>query len=243
VPVCESRDLRERWESLLGSLRVRQLGVARKHAVAEPIGVTATPARGSLIYGRRVFGRDWEPATATIVTAKFKQGGERSGVWEYVADITPESGPPFRTSLSQPRLMDHVVWLHEGDVVRAFADVKHQGAKFDRSDPRVSGEGHRAEGGETSKETFDQALAAPPGTPAAGEPGVRALGEHTAPELDRGVWEALIQDGEEAEENATDPKVAAEINALVDRFDSGGVTEEKYRAQLAELIGRTDPAS
>ena len=196
-----------------------------------------------MMYSRWVLGRDWEPATAKIVTAKFKQGGERSGVWEYVADITPESGSVFRTSLSQPRLMDHVVWLHEGDVVQVFADVKHQCAKFDRSDPRVSGKGHRAEGGETSKATFDQALAAPPGTPAAGEPGVRAGGEHTAPELDHGVWQALIQDGEEAEENATDPKVASAINALVEQFDSGGVTEEKYRAQLAELIARTDAGS
>ena len=190
-----------------------------------------------------MFGRNWEPATAKIVTAKFKQGGERSGVWEYVADITPESGATFRAALSQPPLMDHVVWLHEGDVVRAFADAKHQSAKFDRSDPRVSGKGHRAEGGETSKETFDQALAAPPATPASGEPAARAAGQHTAPELDHGAWQALIQDGEEAEENATDPKVAAEINTLVELFDSGGVTEEQYRAQLDELSSRADAAS
>jgi hypothetical protein len=41
------------------------------------------------MYARAMLGRDWTPATAKIVTAKFKQGGERSGVWEYVADITP----------------------------------------------------------------------------------------------------------------------------------------------------------
>ncbi len=189
-----------------------------------------------------MFGRDWKPATAKIVTAKFKQGGERSGVWEYVADITPESGPAFRAKLSQPPLMDHVVWLHEGDVVQAFADVKHQSAKFDRSDPRVSGKGRRAEGGQNSKASFDQALAAPPGTPAPGDSDVRAV-EDTATEFDRDAWIALVQDGEEAAENATDPKVAAEINDLVDRFDSGQVTEEKYRARLAELTGSTDPAS
>jgi hypothetical protein len=139
--------------------------------------------------------------------------------------------------------MDHVVWLHEGDVVQAFADVKHQSAKFDRSDPRVSGKGRRAEGGQTSKEGFDQALAAPPGTPAPGDPVDRAVDEDAAPEFDRDAWVALVQEGEEAAENATDPKVAAEINDLVDRFDSGRVTEEKYRARLAELTGSTDPAS
>jgi len=41
-----------------------------------------------------MFGNDWEPATARIVAKKFKEGGERSGVWEYVADITPASGAP-----------------------------------------------------------------------------------------------------------------------------------------------------
>ena len=39
-----------------------------------------------------MFGRDWVPATATIVAKKFKEGGERSGVWEYVADVTPDGG-------------------------------------------------------------------------------------------------------------------------------------------------------
>ncbi len=52
-----------------------------------------------------MFGSDWEPATARIVAKKFKEGGERSGVWEYVADIMPASGAPaFRAKLSQPPL-------------------------------------------------------------------------------------------------------------------------------------------
>ncbi len=118
-----------------------------------------------------VFGRQWEPATAKIVAKKFKEGGERSGVWEYVADVTPESGSTFRAKLKQPHLMNHVVWLQEGDVVQSFADVKRQRAKFDRSDPRVSGKGRRAEGGRYSKDSFDQALAEPPGAPPPGDSG------------------------------------------------------------------------
>jgi hypothetical protein len=106
---------------------------------------------------RRVFGSDWEPATAKIVAKKFREGGERSGVWEYVADITPASGEMFRTSLKQPPFMSHVVWLGEGAVVNALADVKRQKAKFDRSDPRVSGKGGPG--------AFDQALTEPPGSP------------------------------------------------------------------------------
>jgi hypothetical protein len=66
-----------------------------------------------------MLGRSWEPATATIVAKKFKEGGERSGVWEYVADISTSSGAPFRTTLKQPPLMSHVVWLAVGDIVRS----------------------------------------------------------------------------------------------------------------------------
>jgi hypothetical protein len=112
-----------------------------------------------------MFGRNWEPATARIVAKKFKEGGERSGVWEYVADVTPQSGSVFRTKLKQPPLMSHVVWLQEGEVVPVLADPNRQRAKFDRSDPRIRGKGRRAEGGNDSKESFDQALSAPPGSP------------------------------------------------------------------------------
>jgi hypothetical protein len=107
-----------------------------------------------------VFGRDWEPATAKIVAKKFKESGERSGVWEYVADITPASGAAFRTTLKQPPFMSHVVSLREGAEVRAFADLGRQKAKFDRADPRVSGKG-----GPSAKESFDATLAQPPGSP------------------------------------------------------------------------------
>lgn len=190
-----------------------------------------------------MFGHDWEPATAKIVAKKFKEGGERSGVWEYVADITPGSGATFRAKLKQPPFMNHVVWLHEGDVVQALADIKRQRAKFDRSDPRVSGKGRRAEGGEYSKDSFDRALAEPPGSPVPGDSAPQAGGEGGAASFDRAAWVALVQEGEEAAENAADPKIATEINDLVQRFDSGSVNEEQYKARLAELTGPPDLAS
>jgi hypothetical protein len=190
-----------------------------------------------------MLGRDWEPATAKIVAKKFKKGGERSGVWEYVADVTPNTGSTFRAKLKQPPFMNHVVSLQEGEVVQVLADIKRQSAKFDRSDPQVSGRGRRAEGGEYSKDSFDEAMAAPPGSLPPDNPAVQAVGEGTAPAFDRDAWVALVQEGEEAAENAADPKIAAEINELVDRFDSGRVTEEEYKARLAELTESTDPAS
>lgn len=72
---------------------------------------------------------------------------------------------------------------------------------------------------------------------AAQEAKVNAVREGTPPAFDRDAWIALVQEGEEAAENATDPKVAAEINDLVDRFDSGRVAEAEYKARLAQLAG------
>ena len=116
-------------------------------------------------YDPSVFGHNWEPATAKIVAKKFKEGGERSGVWEYVADVTPATGEAFRTTLKQPPFMSHVVWLQQGEVVNVLADVKAQRAKFDRSDPRVTGKRDSS-----GKDDFNEALKQPPGTPPPGSP-------------------------------------------------------------------------
>jgi hypothetical protein len=107
-----------------------------------------------------VFGHNWEPATAKIVAKKFKEGGERSGVWEYVADVTPVTGEVFRTTLKQPPFMSHVVRLQEGQVVNVLADVKARRAKFDRSDPAVAGKRDPS-----GKDEFNEALQNRPGAP------------------------------------------------------------------------------
>jgi hypothetical protein len=110
-----------------------------------------------------VFSHNWEPATAKIIAKKFKEGGERSGVWEYVADVTSATGEVFRATLKQPPFMSHVVWLQQGEVVDVLADVKAQRAKFDRADPRVTGKKDAS-----GKDDFNQALKQAPGTPPPG---------------------------------------------------------------------------
>lgn len=113
----------------------------------------------------KMFGSGWEPATARIVAKKFRESGDRSGVWEYVADITPASGEVFRATLKQPPFMSHVVSLPEGAEVSVLADLRHQRAKFDRSDPRVSGKDGKGDPYRSDKARFDQALRQPPRTP------------------------------------------------------------------------------
>jgi hypothetical protein len=109
-----------------------------------------------------MFGSGWEPAAGKIVAAEFKESSSTSGVYEYVADITPASGaPPFRATLKQPPFMSHVVRLREGETLEVLADVRRQQAKFNRDDPRVNGKHADA----TGRRAFDAALSQPPGTP------------------------------------------------------------------------------
>jgi hypothetical protein len=113
-----------------------------------------------------MLGHSWEPATTTIIAKKYHESSGTSGTWEYVADIAPDSGAPrFRAKLKQPPLMSHVIRLAAGDTVRVLADVKHQDAKFDKSDSKVSGKRDL-----TGKDAFDAALREPPGTPPPGTP-------------------------------------------------------------------------
>src|SRR5437016_9900773 len=107
-----------------------------------------------------MLGRSWEPATAKIVAKKYRRSDDAAGTWRYVADISPDSGAPFRAQLKQPHFMSHVVWLEEGDVVHSFADVQRQKAKFDRSDPKVNGKK-----GRSNKDRFAEALSEPAGSP------------------------------------------------------------------------------
>ena len=107
-----------------------------------------------------MFVHSWIPATATIVARHFKESGDTSGVWEYVADVTPANGAPFRTKLKQPPFMSHAVRLAVGQTVPVLADVKHQDAKFDRSDPQINGSNQRSDA-----DDFRDALRQPPLSP------------------------------------------------------------------------------
>jgi hypothetical protein len=107
-----------------------------------------------------MLGRGWEPATAKIVAKKFQRSDDAAGTWEYVADVSPSSGSPFRAKLKQPPFMSHVVTFNEGDVVPVLVDVGRQKAKFDRSDPKVSGKDKPR-----AKDVFNEAMAQPAGSP------------------------------------------------------------------------------
>jgi len=107
-----------------------------------------------------MFGRNWEPATAVIVTKRYKESSGYTGTYEYVADVTPATGSPFRAKLKQPPMMNRLVRLREGEVVEVLADVSRQKAKFDRANAKTIGRDAPLQ-----KKDFDAALEQPAGTP------------------------------------------------------------------------------
>lgn len=85
-----------------------------------------------------MLGRDWEPTTATIVMARVRGVGGKTGmktIFEFEADVVaPDGGNGFRAKLDDP----HERGFRppgEGMLVRVLADAKHHKAKFDMSDP------------------------------------------------------------------------------------------------------------
>jgi hypothetical protein len=113
-----------------------------------------------------VFGRSWEPATARIVTKRYKESSGYTGTWEYVADVTPSSGgKPFRAKLKQPPMMSRVIRIDEGAEVEVLVDVARQKAKFDRAKAKTIGREAPFRKGD-----FDEALSQPPGTPPPPDP-------------------------------------------------------------------------
>ncbi len=111
-----------------------------------------------------MFGRNWEPAQATIVAvhAKSTTGDGMVTIHEFAADIVPDSGaPPFRALMQEPRIATNFWAPTTGDIVRAEADVKRQTARFDKSDPKIDAR----ERGRAADAAFNATLGRPPGTP------------------------------------------------------------------------------
>jgi hypothetical protein len=107
-----------------------------------------------------MFGRNWEPAQATIVAvhAKSTTGDGMVTIHEFAADVVPDSGAqPFRALIQEPRIATNFWAPSTGDVVRAEADVKRQTARFEKSDAR--------EQGRAADAAFNATLDQPPGTP------------------------------------------------------------------------------
>jgi hypothetical protein len=91
-----------------------------------------------------MFGRDWEPAEATIVARRLISLSHNDGYgstfqsFEYVADVRPKSAAaPFRATIRDPWNQIHFKQPDVGQVVPVKFHRKDQQVKFDAADPTL----------------------------------------------------------------------------------------------------------
>jgi hypothetical protein len=131
-----------------------------------------------------MFGRDWQPAEATVIEAisvlaprKNIIGQPNAGRegWNYqaVVEVRPDGVAPFRTEMGIPKPVEHFTFPTQGPVGVLF-DAKSRKVKWNPNDPRVYSDQDRAK-----QAAFDEALRAPAGT----EPAVTPPDGEARPKL------------------------------------------------------------
>jgi hypothetical protein len=117
-----------------------------------------------------MFGRDWQPAEATVIeaiseikTPKNVIGqpnvGYESWTYKAVVEVRPDGQDPFRTEMGLPKPVDHFRFPKKGPVGVLF-DPKSRKVKWNRDDPRVYDDQDQ----KRQQDDFDAALRAPAGS-------------------------------------------------------------------------------
>jgi pimeloyl-ACP methyl ester carboxylesterase len=126
--------------------------------------------------GLSMFGRDWQPAEATIIEAiseaKMPKNiigqpnvGYESWPYQAVVEVRPEGVKAFRTEMGIPKPVEHFKFPKSGPVGVLF-DPKSRKVKWDRDDPRVYSDQDEAK----RRRDLDAALRAPAGSQPVVEP-------------------------------------------------------------------------
>jgi hypothetical protein len=202
-----------------------------------------------------MFGKkDLEPGEATIVETHVKHHGNdgRNTLFEWVADVTPTNGPPFRTVLQTPNLALDFKEPVVGDHVSVLINPKDGTAHFDKSDPRISLKADRAHQDQSFTQTVDGAA----GTPAPADPSVQG-GAHAPPVALSGVQvmsasdaapflQTFLSDDPSARDQAVAdlraqqgpdaPSVADRLSELENLKNTGALNDTEYEAQRQKII-------
>ncbi len=111
-----------------------------------------------------MFGRDWQPAEATIIEASKALYNLKKN-YKVVVEVRPQGEAPFRTELGIPGRETHFKFPTTGPVGVLF-DPTSRKVKWDRDDPRVYSDQDRAK----EQADLDAALRAPAGSQPVVEP-------------------------------------------------------------------------
>jgi hypothetical protein len=91
-----------------------------------------------------MFGSSWDTGEATIVARNTKFTGDgTTATHEYVADIRPAEGAPFRATIHEPTIATDFWPPSIGDVVSVLIKSKDKKVKFDKDDERLSAKAFR----------------------------------------------------------------------------------------------------
>jgi hypothetical protein len=205
---------------------------------------------------QQVFGKkDLKPGEATIVETHVKHHGDdgRNTLYEWVADVTPTDGPPFRTVLQTPNLALDFKEPVVGDHVSVLINPKDGTARFDKSDPRISLKADHT----GQDQRFTETLGGAVGTPAPANPSLHG-GAPAPPEAFTGVQVMSASDAApflqsflsedpsardqaiaelRAHQHPDASNVADRLSALENLRNTGALNDTEYEAQRQKIIG------
>jgi hypothetical protein len=181
-----------------------------------------------------MFGRDWERAEAVIVMRHVKKtSGDGSVViYEYVADVSPSNGAPFRATLQEPGISTNFWPPSMGDRVGVLMNEDRDKVKFDKDDPRVDAKARMAE----QKQMFEAASAQAPGTDAF----VPTMGTTTvigaSDDMRATIQAALAAAAQRITNGSAAPDVASRLAQLDALHGAGALTDAEHATARARII-------
>ena len=182
-----------------------------------------------------MFGHDWQKAEATIVLVHVEATGSgRFKRRDFVADIHPPSGPVFRATIPDPRVMVDFLSPNQGDRVGVL--IRDDKVKFDLDDVRLS----RKARSQDSQAQFAAAVGGAPGTGSGAAP-TRVAGEMDIDAIRAAAMEAMASgaatfvDGRTMRPGDQDDAAArlAKLDSLKQR---GLMTDAEYAAARQRII-------
>lgn len=179
-----------------------------------------------------MFGGDWEPAEAVIVTERpltnwTRQVGGSVGVpHEYVADVTASGQPTFRATFHEPLTHGHYDHPKAGDRVKVLFQSKSKKVKLD---PQYKIGGHDQEKERDS--AFNELADAAPGTSPAGQAAQSRVLRPPAEGDEPGVTR-LAPPGPPAS------SAADQLAKLAELRQSGALSDSEFEAEKAKVLAQ-----
>ena len=112
-----------------------------------------------------MFDEHWSPAGGVVVDRRIKDskwsgGTSTSVLFEYIVDVRPAEGAPFRALVQAPKIATDFSQPEVGQQVKVEVHGDGKKVRFDKSDPGLSIKAAKR----ARKQRFDEVLDADPGT-------------------------------------------------------------------------------